>query len=263
MRIALITIAQGRHVHLRRQQHMIGQSEHPIDTRVLVAIEDPAIGDVVADHPVDGVTSTVVDMQCDPAGLPLAAARNRHGDVANSLLCGPVAYLPPPPAGGYDIRRLRDYPPHPTRRTPDPGSWQVGGDPRLFWSLSFAVTAWTWEQVGGFDEGYLGYGAEDTDFAFTARKTGVGLTWVGGALAFHQWHPTITPPTHHLDDILRNGTLFARRWGRWPMEGWLSAFAAQGLIEWDETTRVWRRGPDGQRATNPQADRAAKPVRSA
>lgn len=298
MRTALITIAHGRHDHLRRQQQMIGLSRSPIDDRVLVAIGDPDLAEVAAVHPVGCHDATIVDVQADPAGLPLAAARNagavaalrrgaellifldvdclpdpamvgsyrqaaHHAELAGSLLCGPVAYLPQPPVGGYDLHRLREHPPHPARPTPKPGSWQVDGDPRLFWSLSFAVTARTWERVGGFEESYLGYGAEDTDFAFTARRNEVGLTWVGDALAFHQWHPTVTPPTHHLDDILRNGALFAHRWGRWPMEGWLSGFASQGLIEWDETAQTWRRCAGGAAVSENRADPAVEPVRVA
>ncbi|MEV8529436.1 DUF6381 family protein [Streptomyces sp. NPDC052000] len=79
------------------------------------------------------------------------------------------------------------------------------GDPRLFWSLSFALTAATWERVGGLCEDYTGYGAEDTDFAARATSRGVGLWWVGGAPAYHQYHPTHSPPVQHLDDILRDG----------------------------------------------------------
>jgi GT2 family glycosyltransferase len=109
----------------------------------------------------------------------------------------------------------------------------------LFWSLSFAVTADTWLAVGGFEESYEGYGGEDTDFAFTARAAGVPLVWVGGAHAYHQYHPTSAPPWQHLDDILRNGRLFADRWGSWPMEGWLEAFAAAGAIE--QTPTGWTR----------------------
>ncbi|MGK2883354.1 MAG: hypothetical protein ACSLE8_01015 [Rhodococcus sp. (in: high G+C Gram-positive bacteria)] len=30
---------------------------------------------------------------------------------------------------------------------------------------------------------------------------------------------------------MRNAALFHRRWNRWPMEGWLAAFEARGLIE--------------------------------
>ncbi|MBW5424850.1 glycosyltransferase family 2 protein, partial [Streptomyces sp. BG9H] len=115
------------------------------------------------------------------------------------------------------------------------------GDPRLFWSLSFALTAATWERVGGFCESYTGYGAEDTDFAARATSLGVDLWWVGGAPAYHQYHPTHTPPVQHLDDILRNGALYKARWGSWPMQGWLRAFEERGLVAYDAATDDWRK----------------------
>jgi GT2 family glycosyltransferase len=108
----------------------------------------------------------------------------------------------------------------------------AGDNYDLFWSLSFAVTPATWRRIGGFCELYRGYGGEDTDFAHSAAGAGVGLRWVGGAHAFHQHHPVSNPPVQHLDDILRNAQVFHRRWGWWPMSGWLDAFAAQGLITW-------------------------------
>jgi hypothetical protein len=37
----------------------------------------------------------------------------------------------------------------------------------------------------------------------------------------------------HLDDILRNGALFAERWGWWPMQGWLDEFQSMGLVRSD------------------------------
>lgn len=267
MRTVIITIAHGRHDHLRRQLIMVDASSRPAHGHVVVTMADPALAAELRSRS----EVTVVELDTDPAALPLAAARNagavaalalgadllifldvdclpdadlvRHYQAAvqpsarpssgGSLLCGPVAYLPPPPEGGYDLDRLAEHRPHPARPVPEPGRLQPDGDPRLFWSLSFAVTADTWHRVGGFDERYVGYGAEDTDFAMAAAQAGVPLTWVGGATAYHQWHPTNTPPTQHLDDILRNGELFADRWGWWPMEGWLRAFAEQGLISWD------------------------------
>lgn len=54
------------------------------------------------------------------------------------------------------------------------------------------------------------------------------------------------PPVEHLDDILRNGALFRRRWGRWPMTGWLEAFASAGLVSHDPSTDVWRKIGAGQ-----------------
>ena len=35
-------------------------------------------------------------------------------------------------------------------------------------------------------------------------------------------------------DIVRNARYFQRRWQRWPMEGWLRAFADRGLIRWND-----------------------------
>ncbi|MFE4874277.1 glycosyltransferase family 2 protein [Streptomyces sp. NPDC056682] len=74
--------------------------------------------------------------------------------------------------------------PHPARPVPPDGQIVRDGDPRLFWSLSFALTAATWERVGGLCEDYTGYGAEDTDFAARATSRGVGLWWMGGAPAY-------------------------------------------------------------------------------
>jgi N-acetylglucosaminyl-diphospho-decaprenol L-rhamnosyltransferase len=87
--------------------------------------------------------------------------------------------------------------------------------------------------IGGFDERYVGYGGEDTDYALRARRASVGLVWVGGAWAYHQHHPVSDPPREHLAEIVRNARLFRERWGRWPMEGWLRAFAAAGSVDWD------------------------------
>ncbi len=112
----------------------------------------------------------------------------------------------------------------------------------LFWSLSFAVCSTDWLEIGGFHTGYRGgYGGEDTDFAMCAARNGFRIAWVGGAHAYHQHHPVSDPPVEHLEDILRNARLFHRRWDRWPMEGWLNAFARQDLICYDEAVADWRR----------------------
>jgi hypothetical protein len=59
------------------------------------------------------------------------------------------------------------------------------------------------------------------------------MRWVGGADAFHQYHPVSDPPIEHLDDIVRNAAIFHQRWGWWPMQGWLREFEARGLIRRD------------------------------
>ncbi|MBW8486996.1 glycosyltransferase family 2 protein [Actinomadura parmotrematis] len=267
MRTAVITLAAGRHAHLRRQQDGLAAGSRAPDAYVVVAMGDPGVAGAVAGR---APAADVVDVPAGEGGLPLAAARNagarralelgadllvfldvdcvpgaetigRYGDVARrdvpALLCGTVAYLPPPGEGGYRLADLPGLaPPHPARPAPAPGEVLRDGDHDLFWSLSFALTARTWREIGGFCEEYTGYGGEDTDFAQTARARGVPLWWTGGAPAYHQHHPTSSPPVQHLDDILRNAAVFHRRWGRWPMGGWLRAFAERGLVA---------RGPGG------------------
>ena len=113
----------------------------------------------------------------------------------------------------------------------------------LFWSLNFAVTRQTWEEVGGFDESYVGYGAEDTDLGFRARALGVPAWMVCGAEAYHQHHGSAGPPREHLHSIVANARRFHDRWGQWPMEGWLQAFAEQGLVRWTDTELAIGPGP--------------------
>jgi len=253
VRITVITIAAGRHRHLRRQLDGLAAGSVRPDHHVVVAMGDPAIRRVVAGR------AEVVDVEVGDH-LPLATARNtgaahaiaagadllvfldvdcvpgvelisRYRDTAadRTLLCGPVTYLPP---GDPPLDRLADLTdPHPGRPAPPDDETVANGDHTLFWSLSFAVTATTWQRLGGFCEDYTGYGGEDTDFGQIARAEGVGLTWVGGAHAYHQHHPVQDPPVDHLDDILVNAALFRRRWGWRPMGGWLDAFADQGLID--------------------------------
>jgi N-acetylglucosaminyl-diphospho-decaprenol L-rhamnosyltransferase len=102
------------------------------------------------------------------------------------------------------------------------------GDPRLFWSLSFAVRPDVWQRIGGFCEQYLGYGGEDTDFGQSATAAGVRLDWTGGAHAYHRFHPVSHPPVEHVNDIVTNARIFFQRWGWWPMLGWLTEFEHPG-----------------------------------
>ncbi len=118
--------------------------------------------------------------------------------------------------------------PHPAR--PAPGVLLAEPNHDLFSSLSFAVSAMTWRRIGGFCEQYAGYGAEDTDFAATAAAQVIPLIWVGGANAYHQYHPVSDPPVEHVEAIVANACVFRRRWGRWPMSGWLNAFERNGLL---------------------------------
>lgn len=269
VRTAVVTVVRGRHDHLRTQQAGLARSTAAPDLRCVVAMADPAIADVV------GPGVAVVDCPVAGDALPLARARNTGAEWAlrrgadllifldvdcipgrtlvgryveahrtvgvDALLGGPVTYLPPMP-GGYPLDHLDGLTrPHPARPAPPPGSVVTASDHDLFWSLSFAVSASGWRRIGGFCEDYSGYGGEDTDFGAVARARGVPLIWVGGAHAYHQHHPVSDPPVEHLADIVANARVFRRRWGRWPMPGWLDSFERSGLIsrhgDTIETTR--------------------------
>lgn len=270
--VAVLTIVQGRHRHLREQIGGLARQEAPPRWHVIVAMGDPMIE---AETPPRGSVpweTVIVRIDEHEDGLPLAAARNRGAAAAiglgaevlvfldvdcipgprlvsryaravrerraasPALWCGEVFYLPPrlgdAPYPVADLDRLG------VRREGQPalseGEWRDEPRFELFWSLSFAMRAEDFELAGGFDEGYVGYGAEDTDFAVTVRSMSGSLSWLGDCPVYHQYHETRDPPVQHLRSILRNAAVFHRRWGWWPMQGWLLEFERLGLARRDE-----------------------------
>jgi GT2 family glycosyltransferase len=270
-----VTIAHGRHEHLRGQGWGLRQQTWPADVYVVVAMGDAGISAVAQEQHPDAL---IVDLPIVGTDLPLARARNagaeaavrvgadvlvfldvdcipspttvqRYAEVLGSraapgpvVACGDVHYLPPVshPADYRGAGLAERAEPHPARPSPAPDAVLPSGDVRLFWSLSFAVTARDWLDIGGFDEAYSGYGAEDTDFGQRLAAANGELLWVGGATAYHQHHSTQTPPVAHLHSIVHNANLFRDRWGWFPMEGWLAEFSARRLAELDASTGRWR-----------------------
>lgn len=100
-----------------------------------------------------------------------------------------------------------------------------------FWSLCFAINQSQFKQIGGFDTKYMGYGAEDTDFAFTARQLKINF-YLTSDVVYHQQHSVYRPPLNHLSSIAINANRFFEKWQHWPMAGWLEAFSQKGLIQW-------------------------------
>ena len=261
MTAAVVTVVHGRHEHLARQRASLAASTVPF-SHVVVAMDDPVVA---------AATWSSASLPSTPLGLPLAAARNRGAQIAldrgatalvfldvdclaapgmveayagvvadesATVWSGPVTYLDPPPADGYDLTALEALDsPHPGRPAPRVGERLRDADPDLFWSLSFACSPEVWHRTGGFCEDYVGYGGEDTDFGRVVADVGLGLGWVGSARAFHQWHPVSRPPIEHVTDIVRNAEVFRERWGATPMLGWLEAFEERGLVRRDERGR--------------------------
>jgi len=149
----------------------------------------------------------------------------------DALICAEALYLGPKDArGAWDEAALMQCAkPHPVRPFPAAGLREEH-NAGLFWSLIFGIRRERFVELGGFDEAFTGYGAEDTDFGFRAREAGLPLLFLGGTGAFHQYHDVIDPPLQHLADIVRNARLFRQKWGIWPMEGWLAAFEKAGLL---------------------------------
>ena len=260
--LAVVTVVHGRRDHLLRQQHWL-ERWAPAVRRVVVALGDDTVAETLHSAAVE-----VVEVDSPPDRLRLAYGRN--AGVGHALACGaealvfldvdclpapqlvemyaahltdgcvlsgPVTYLPEGVLPPVDADRgwfARHRSPHPARPDPPYGQVVANPEPGLFWSLSFAVTASTWSELGGFHEEYEGYGAEDTDLAWLAERMGIDLAWLGGADAFHQHHPVSDPPVEHRDDILRNGRIFHRRWGTWPMRGWLEDFERLGIVRQEE-----------------------------
>lgn len=258
MRVGLATIQRGRAPHLARQALGVAEQTRAPDDWVVLSMDPapaaaPASARTIAMPVQDGVPlplaaarnaairalgdvdlAILLDVDCVPAPRMVeryARAAREHDD----LLAGPVGHLPPGCPTGPRVLDAHRGAAVVRGGRPVPADGTTQEEPRheLFWSLSFALAPATHERIGGFDEGYAGYGGEDTDYALRARRAGVGLRWVGGAWAHHQHHPVSSPPREHLHDIVRNARRFRERWGVWPMEGWLRAFAAEGLIAWD------------------------------
>lgn len=259
MSLAVIVIVAGRAGHLART---LGATRPQLgaDDELIVVEMDPA-------RPVDAPGTTVVRLGTEVSdGLPLARARNagaraagahasllfldvdclpadgaidayRHAidEHPTALVCGPTHYL----REGWDrapfsVKELAD-------RSDDPGSrpFPVVGEPavavvpELFWSLAFGCRAAVWDHVGGFDETYVGYGAEDTDFARRAARRGVPILLVAAGTVYHQWHPPSRFEPSQLDGMIRNAHTFRARWGDWPMTGWFRELASLDLVTFD------------------------------
>jgi GT2 family glycosyltransferase len=264
--ISVLTLVRNREAHLRELVEGLRRSRRPPDELVVIDMSDEPITLPATDFP-------IAVERLETTGLPLALARNRAAararhdhllfldvdcipmrdcigrledvlDGRDGLACADIRYLGPGEArsGWKEDALIKVGRPHPVRSFPARGV-RIEPNPGLFWSLGFGVRRGTFCAIGGFDETFCGYGAEDTDFGFRAASAGVPLLFVGGAVACHQYHETFEPPVQHLDDIVANARRFHAIWGGWPMEGWLDAFRSLGLIDWTDTRLHIRRRP--------------------
>ncbi|WP_236558029.1 glycosyltransferase family 2 protein [Citricoccus sp. K5] len=249
-----------------------GRDQHLARVLAGLEISVPAPNDVVVvfmNQPTGAVPESTLEVVTghvsDPDGLPLAAARNRAAALAQGevLVFLDVDCIPASGTVGELSHEVRRHPGSLVMGTPRylPPGWQevvpvtesrddglravsvehaarqyLGEGPSaewsMVWTLVLALSASDFSALGGFDEGFRGYGAEDTDFAFRARDAGLALVF-SAATVFHQPHGVYRPPLHHFQDILVNARHFKQIHGSWPMGGWLGRFRDLGLVLWD------------------------------
>jgi hypothetical protein len=172
-----------------------------------------------------------MDVDC-LASADLVGAMQKSLATTNEIICPEVLYLRHPLTMDWTQAGIEDDSVrHPARRFPQSGL-RSESNAGLLWSVAFGMRASTFRDVGGFDNEYIGYGAEDTDFAFRARARGTGILFLGGVPVYHQCHEVYHPPLQHFEDIITNARRFKAKWGVWPMESWLAEFAGRGLIKW-------------------------------
>ena len=254
--ISVATLVRGRLNHLANMILGLGRQSYRLCEMIIVAMDDASYDDL-PDAPFP-----IRLLRVEGRELPLAAARNAaartaSGDVLvfldvdcipapglcaeyaaclselDGLLMGEVLYLPGGAnAAGWSYEGFEKVAvKHSDRQGPPAKGLEPCSDYRCFWSLNFAVRRARFLSIGGFDERYVGYGGEDTDFAKGADAAGVPIAWIKGALTYHQYHPHHMPPVHHLASVVRNAQLFEAKWGYRTMGHWLYAFRLMGLID--------------------------------
>ncbi|NJC25831.1 glycosyltransferase family 2 protein [Neolewinella antarctica] len=259
--VSLLTIVKGRRQNLHNLVRGVAALTRVPGELVVVHMNEPTDPDL-PDPGCPLREVSIVSIGSDK--LPIARARNHAAKMATGdilvfldvdcipapdylanlvpavqatrgLVMGSPHYLPAGSARAdwttAELTRLAI--PHPLLPEPPRGGVLAGQPYQLFWSLCFGLYRETFEQIGGFDESFHGYGGEDTDFAFVARAAGIPF-FVVDARCYHQYHPTCTPPFNHLENIVTNANVFREKWGLWAMENWLTVFEQHGYVRWTE-----------------------------
>jgi len=176
-----------------------------------------------------------LDVDCIPSPT-LIESYGKAGAEQDSVFLSEVYYLPElsaMDASNYaqlDVIGKR----HPAKPMLKDADIIPEPDHGELWGLAFGIRRLTWLDIGGMDENYTGYGAEETDFAEKLKAQDIPLAWLGCARAYHQHHRVHIPPLQHFDHIVRNAQLFRDKWGHWCMTYWLEQFADKGLVAFDD-----------------------------
>lgn len=253
---SIVTIVKGRRKQLANLLYSVKASTIlPNDIQV-VCMDNPDGIEIP-----DGLNANILSIKRIDE-LPLAAARNagiaatKTGNIifidadcivsptlfenllsvlrADNIITAYPLYLPMVPDSGHYDEIKHGAVAHPAREG------IPAGEPVYhlqFWSLLFAIQKQTFERIGGFDESFIGYGAEDTDFAMMFHQAGVEQLFVRDYV-LHQYHDKHDPPLHYFDSIIQNAIRYQQKWNVLPMQRWLKAFADMGLITIDPANNI-------------------------
>ena len=99
-------------------------------------------------------------------------------------------------------------------------------------STVFFIRKADFQKTGGFDEGYAGFGLNDEDFFTNCRALGYSLEQLP-TRTFAPQRPNYQCPVNHLLDFVHNAQRFYSKWGFYPCENVLNAYAEEGYINAD------------------------------
>ncbi|AMR32562.1 hypothetical protein A0256_14580 [Mucilaginibacter sp. PAMC 26640] len=179
-------------------------------------------------------TDNVIFIDVDCIVSPTLFANLLAGLQADKIIAAYPLYLPAVPEIVNYAALKRQAVSHPAREHIPAGQ---AVEHLKFWSLIFAIQKQTFKKIGGFDESFLGYGAEDTDFAMMFDRVGVKQIFVRDYI-LHQYHNKHDPPLNYFESIIKNAIRYQQKWGVLPMMRWLKAFEKMGLIKIDEAENI-------------------------
>ena len=172
-----------------------------------------------------------LDVDCIPSKTFIAGVQTQL-PFENKLFMGTPKYLIQSLIESVDNLEEKSVD-HPRR--PKVSEVTLSNDYGLFWSLCFFISNELFYKVGGFDDQFIGYGGEDTDFALKIKHAEIEF-YITPYIVYHQQHAFYRPPLNHFNAIVQNSNVYFKKWNRWPMEKHLQKFSEIGLINWEKDT---------------------------
>ncbi|AEF02098.1 family 2 glycosyl transferase [Alteromonas sp. KS69] len=96
-------------------------------------------------------------------------------------------------------------------------------------STLFCIGTDDLKRIGGFDEGYRGYGLNDEDFFQTCINANLDIERID-LITFIKERENYRCPVNHLIDFVSNAGRYKQKWGEYPCPEILQDFADKGYI---------------------------------